>query len=274
MRFEGKVAVITGGGQGLGSAFASALVEEGARVALLDVNELTAQETAEALEARGFNALGLHCDVTDDAAVDRAMGQVAEHFGALDILVNNAGLHQRKYNQPFGSLERHELRALFEVNVMGIINCSLACQPFMASAGGGVITNIASTSANASATPYGVSKLAARGLTVALATEMAADNIRVNAISPGFVGSSNLLAECDPERLKAIMAALGASLPAQVVDKCSQEDLVEIVRGLQLLRNEGTVDDVVQALLYLSSEAAGFVTGETLRIAGGSTIGF
>jgi NAD(P)-dependent dehydrogenase (short-subunit alcohol dehydrogenase family) len=119
-----------------------------------------------------------------------------------------------------------------------------------------------------------VSKLAATGVTVALAGELAGDNIRVNAISPGFVGSADTLAECTPERLMAIMAALGTSLPAEVVAKCSSEDLVSVIRSLQLVQREGTVDDVVRALLFLCSDSAGFVTGETLKVAGGAAIGF
>jgi NAD(P)-dependent dehydrogenase (short-subunit alcohol dehydrogenase family) len=231
-------------------------------------------ETAAALEDRGHGALGLRCDVTDEHEVDRCVQQAHDRFGRIDILVNNAGLHQRKYNQPFGSLSRNEVRALFEVNVMGIINCSLACQPTMAAGGGGAIVNIASVSANASRTPYGVSKLAARGVTAALAAEFAADNIRVNAISPGYVGSSNALAECTPDRLVAIMAALGTVLPPDVIAKCSSEDLVSIIRSLQLVPREGRVDDVVQALLYLCSDEAGYVTGETIKVAGGAAIGF
>jgi len=137
-----------------------------------------------------------------------------------------------------------------------------------------VIVNIASAAGHTSHTPYGVSKLASRGVTVALAAEFADDGIRVNAISPGFVGSADTLAECSPERLMAILAALGSTLPREVLAKCSSDDLVSIIRSLQLVRRDGTVDDVVDGLLYLCSESAGFVSGETLKVAGGSSIGF
>lgn len=269
-----KVAVITGGGRGLGSAFATALAEDGAGIVILDVDEPAALDTAKALEDRGFTAWGVRCDITDDQSVDRVVGETVERLGRIDILVNNAALHRARYNQPFASLTRDEIRSLFEVNVMGIINCSLACRPAMADGGGGVMVNIASTSANASRTPYGVSKLTVRGLTVAFAGEFAADGIRVNAISPGFVGSAGTLAQCSREQLTAILAALGSHLPARVLDRCSDDDLVDIIRSLQLVEREGTVDDVVEALVYLCSDSAGFVTGETLRVAGGSSLGF
>jgi NAD(P)-dependent dehydrogenase (short-subunit alcohol dehydrogenase family) len=268
------VAVITGGGGGLAAAFADALTEQGARVALLDVDEAAAARAADALTARGVDALGLACNVRDEHRVDAAMQEVAAHFGRIDILVNNAALHRKEYNQPFGSLARDDLRALFDVNVMGIIHCSLACQPHMAAGGGGVVINIASTSANAARTPYGVSKLTVLGLTTALAGELGPDGIRVNAISPGFVGSAGPLQDYPRDRLLALLAALGSSLPAQVLERCTNEDLVAAIHDLHLVAREGTPHDVVEALLYLCSDAAGFVTGETLRIAGGSSISF
>ena len=274
MRFEEKAAVITGGGRGLGRAFATALAGEGARIALVDVDEETVLQTASALGERGFEAVGVPCDVRQEHDVDRSMQLVHDRFGRIDILVNSAALHGQKYNQPFVSLERDEVRALFDVNVMGILNCSLACRPMLAAAGDGVVINLASTAANIAATPYGVSKLAARGLTVALASEFAADNIRVNAISPGFVGSAGALAECSHERLLALLASQGVHLPPSVLAKCSLEDLTSIFLSQQLLAREGTTDDVVKALLYLCSDDAGFVTGETLKIAGGSALGF
>jgi NAD(P)-dependent dehydrogenase (short-subunit alcohol dehydrogenase family) len=274
MRFAGKVAVITGGSGGLGRSFAGVLAEEGAHIAILDVDETAAFDTASALTQRGFEALGAVCDVTDERDVDQTTQQVRDRFGRIDILINSAALHRRKYNQPFGSLPRDEVRALFDVNVMGIINCSLAAQPTMAAGGGGVIVNIASTSGNTVRTPYGVSKLAARGVTTALAAEFAGDNIRVNAISPGFIGPTAPLAERAPKDLMPLLAAIGSTVPTEVLSKCSSEDLVRIVRSLQLVQRDGTVDDIVQAMLYLCSDAAGFVTGETLKIAGGAAIGF
>jgi NAD(P)-dependent dehydrogenase (short-subunit alcohol dehydrogenase family) len=274
MSFDGKVAVVTGGARGLGSAFASAVAGEGARVVLLDADEAVVTDTAGALEQRGFAALGAACDVRDEHDVERAVQQALDRFGRIDILVNSAALHRHKYNQPFGSMARDDVRDMFDVNVMGILNCALACRPPMASTDGGVIVNLASTAGHTSCTPYGVSKLAARGLTVALAYEFAGDNIRVNAISPGFVGSAGTLADYAPEQLMALLASQGVRLPETVLAKCSTQDLVDIFMSLQLTEREGTPDDVVKALLYLCSDDAAFVTGETLMVAGGAALAF
>lgn len=274
MEFGGKVTVITGGGGALARVFASALAERGAQLGLLDVDEKLATEAVSALEERGYKAFGSRCDVTDEHDVEQKMKQIHEQYGRIDILINTAALHRQKYNQPFATLERDDVRAMFDVNVMGILNCSLAAQPYMASLGGGVIINIASTAGNTSCTPYGVSKLAARGLTVALAYELSGDNIRVNGISPGFVGSAGALADRTPGQLMALLTSQGVRLPETVLSKCSTQDLIDIFMSLHLTKREGTPNDVVAALLYLCSDDAGFVTGETLKIAGGSALGF
>ena len=274
MRFEGKVALITGGGRGLGLAFAGAIAAEGARVALLDADRTAVDEAASDLEGRGFEALGLACDVRDEHRVEQVVDEVRGRFGRIDILINSAALHRRKYNQPFGALERDDARALFDVNVMGVLNCALACRPVMAAGGGGSIVNLASTAGHTSVTPYGVSKLAVRGLTLALASEFAGDDIRVNAVSPGFVGSAGSLEGYAREQLMALLASQGVRLPDSLLARCETRDLVDLFMSLQLTRREGTMDDVVQALLYLCSDDAGFVTGETLKVGGGSASGF
>jgi NAD(P)-dependent dehydrogenase (short-subunit alcohol dehydrogenase family) len=169
-------------------------------------------------------------------------------FGGIDILINNAGKHLMKYNQPFSVLERDEVRALFDVNVIGVVNCSVAARPSMAARGGGVIVNISSMASYLSATPYAVSKLAVRGLTIAFASEFAADHIRVNAIAPGLMATENAIAD----------------LPQSIVD--------DIVNEKQMIHRLGTMDDIVQAMLYLCSDESSFVTGETLRVTGGTPL--
>ena len=123
----------------------------------------------------GGQAIAVRCDVADEEQVDAAVAATAEKFGGIDILINNAGLHLTKYNQPFGVLSRNELRGLFDVNVIGVINATLACRDSMRDRGGGVVLSILSMAGYLSATPYAVSKLAVRGLTVAFATELAPD---------------------------------------------------------------------------------------------------
>jgi len=187
MRFDRRTAVITGGAIGFGRAFARALVAEGASVVIADVDVEMAERTAAELVDAGGKAIAVDCDVADPDRVDAAVATTIERFGGIDIVINNAGLHLMKYNQPFGVLSRNEIRSLFNVNVMGVINVTLACRDSMRDRGGGVVLNISSMAGYLSATPYAVSKLTVRGLTVAFATELAPDRIRVNTVVPGWV---------------------------------------------------------------------------------------
>jgi NAD(P)-dependent dehydrogenase (short-subunit alcohol dehydrogenase family) len=242
--YEGKVAVITGGGRGFGQAFGTALAARGAHVVLADIDGSAARSAADELVAQAGSATGLDCDVSDDAAVASMVHEVTGRYGGIDILVNNAGLHSDAYNKPFAELGLAKIRRLLEVNVMGVISCSLAARPAMAGRPGASIVNISSSAAYANRTAYGVSKLAVRGLTVSFAREFAVDGIRVNAIAPGLIFTETIRAE----------------LPRAEVER---------VMSQQILQREGEERDIVEALLYLVSPRASFVTGETLRVTGG-----
>jgi 3-oxoacyl-[acyl-carrier protein] reductase len=245
MRFEGKVAFITGGGVGFGRAFARALAAEGASIVVADIDGDAGTALARDLEDAGTPALAVVCDVADEHQVQAGIDTTVERFGGVDILINNAGKHLTKYNQPFSVLERDELRALFDVNVIGVVNCSVAARPSMAARGGGVILNISSMAAYLNVSPYSVSKLAVRGLTIAFATEFAGDAIRVNGIAPGLMATENAMDD----------------LPSALVD--------EFVNGRQLIHRLGVMEDIVQAMLYLCSDESSFMTGETLKVTGG-----
>lgn len=250
MRFDGRTAVITGGAIGFGRAFARALVAEGAGVVLADIDADTAEQTAAELVSSGGLAIAVECDVADADQVDAAVATTVDRFGGIDIVINNAGLHLTRYNRPFGALSRDEVRGLFDVNVMGVINVTLACRDSMRKRGGGVVLNISSMAGYMSATPYAVSKLAVRGLTVAFATELAPDRIRVNALAPGLMNTENALAD----------------LPRPLID--------EFVNQRQLVNRLGTMGDVVSAMLFLCSDEASFITGETLKVSGGYPLNF
>src|SRR5437879_7282385 len=135
MRFDHKVVFITGGAIGFGRAFGRALGREGAAIALADIDGDGAQTTAKQFETEGIQALALTCDVAVEEEVDRAVEATVRRLGGVDILINNAGKHLMKYNQPFSVLPRHELRALFDVNVIGVVNCTIACRAAMAERG-------------------------------------------------------------------------------------------------------------------------------------------
>jgi 3-oxoacyl-[acyl-carrier protein] reductase len=244
-RFENKVAFITGGAIGFGRAFGRALAAEGAGIAVVDIDFDAAEKEAQALQASGHTALAVACDVADENQVDAAVETVVRELGGIDVLINNAGKHLTKYNQPFSVLPRHEIRALFDVNVIGVVNCSVACRETMQARGGGVILNISSIAGRGTTSPYGVSKLAVRGLTIAFAKELAPDGTRVNAIAPGLMGTENALAD----------------LPTEMVES--------FVNDLQLIHRLGAMDDIVNAMLFLCSPEASFVTGETLQVSGG-----
>lgn len=240
---QGKVAVITGGGRGFGKAFGTALAARGAHVVLADIDGAAATAAAAEITGKGGSAYGAACDVADEAAVAAVFGEIAERHGGIDILVNNAGLHSAAYNKPSAEIGIASLRRLFDVNVMGVYICSLAARPAM-SGRSAAIVNISSSAAYANRAAYGVSKLAVRGATVQLAREFAADGIRVNAIAPGLIFTDTIRAELPRDEVARVMAQ-------------------------QILPREGEERDVVDALLYLVSPAASFVTGETLRVTGG-----
>ncbi|MER5435179.1 SDR family oxidoreductase [Streptomyces sp. NPDC002588] len=240
---QGRVALVTGGGRGFGKAFGEALSALGAHVVLADIDGDAAAEAAADLTAKGLSATGVACDVADEAQVGEVVGEIAEHHGGLDILVNNAGLHAA-YNKPFTELGLTKVRRVLDVNVMGTVICSLAAHEAMRGRPGAGIVNISSSAAYANRSIYGVSKLAVRGLTVAFAREFAAAGIRVNAIAPGLIFTDTVRAQLSPAEADRVL-------------------------GEQILRQEGQEQDIVEALLFLVSSKASFVTGETLRVTGG-----
>jgi len=252
-----RIALVTGAASGIGKAIAVRLAAEGACVVIADLDEGKAQSAAEEIARAGGAigqssdvAVGIAADVTNEEAVQAAIDATLLAFGGIDIVINNAGQAAMKYNQPFGALSRNEIRSLFDVNVMGVINVTLACRDSMAERGGGVVLNISSMAGYMSATPYAVSKLTVRGLTVAFATELAPDRIRVNAIAPGLMNTENALAD----------------LPKPLID--------DFVQRLQLVHRLGRMDDVVQAAVFLASDEASFITGETLKVSGGYPLNF
>jgi NAD(P)-dependent dehydrogenase (short-subunit alcohol dehydrogenase family) len=241
----GKIALITGGGRGFGAAFGQALAERGAHVILADLDVEAAQGAAEAIRAQGLSASAVACDVSDEEQVNGVVADLVAEHGGLDILVNNAGLHSAAFNKPSAELGIAKLRRLFDVNVMGVLICTLAAKDAMTGRPGASVVNLASAAAYTNPTAYGVSKLAVRGLTISLAKEFAPIGVRVNGIAPGLIFTDTIRAELSP-------------------------DVVERVMAGQFLRQEGEVDDIVNCLLHLVSDRAGFVTGETLRVTGGS----
>src|SRR5690606_11083290 len=186
----------------------------------------------------------LSSDLSDEERVSGCAVIVAKASCKIDILINNAGLHLSEYNKSFEELGLRAVKRLFDVNMMGVIHLSLACKKYLA-IGKGNILNIASISSIQPVSPYGVSKLCVRGLTIAFATQFAASGIRVNSLSPGLIDTVSAMQD----------------LPQEMIRACRDE--------LQLVIRTGNTLDVVNAMLYLCSDRASFVTGENLTISGG-----
>jgi 3-oxoacyl-[acyl-carrier protein] reductase len=232
----GTTAVITGGGRGFGQAFGIALAAEGAHVVLVDI------------DAAGGSAQGFAGDVTDEARIGEIMAEAAKANGGIDILINNAGLHNAEYGQPISKLGLAKFRRLFEVNVIGVACCTIAAMPHMRGRKGASVVNIASSAAHMGGSPYGDSKLAVAGMTITFARELGAEGIRVNAISPGLMLTETIKADLAPE----IQAR---------------------VKAMQMISDDGLPEHIVDAMLFLTSPQARFITGETLRVTGGSAAG-
>lgn len=244
-RLAGRVAAITGGGAGIGVEYARALLDEGVDVALIDRDGDLVAATARELEDAGEGrVLAVAADVTDAEAVDSAAAEVEKAFGRLDILINNAGLHLPEWNKQPTLLDNDRWRRLLDVNVVGIVNVTRAFRPLLSAAPAAVVVNQGSMAGHRPTSSYGISKLAVRGLTVALATELAADGIRVVSLAPGAVATEGVLASVPKDRLDALV-------------------------DIQLVPRLAEPADLVGPLLFLCSEESAFITGETLCPSGG-----
>jgi 3-oxoacyl-[acyl-carrier protein] reductase len=247
---KGINAVVTGGGRGFGKAFGAALAGEGAHATLIDLDGDIAESAAADIRASGGLATAYAGDVTEEDRMAEIMADTSAIHGGIDILINNAGLHSHEYSQPIVTMGVAKTRKVFDVNVNGIIICTLTARPHMTNRANASIINIASSAAyiGLHAHAYGVSKMTVAALTVVFAGELGPDNIRVNAIAPGMV----------------LTATIRAELPEAVKDQA---------RAMQFLRRDGEETDIVEAMLFLTSDKARFITGETLRVTGGASAG-
>ncbi|HEX4017161.1 MAG TPA: glucose 1-dehydrogenase [Frankiaceae bacterium] len=242
-QFDGKVAIITGGAQGIGQAYAEAFASEGASVVIADIAAEGAHKVAGQIEASGGQSLGVGADVADEESVAAMIAAAVERFGGVDILVNNAGLHMGKYNL-CSTLPVEDWRRLLDVNLLGPVLCARHCRSPMAARGGGVILNQSSSAAYLGVGAYGISKLALNGLTMSLASELAPDQIRVVGIAPGMVASD------------------------AVIERLEEENKALVLNG-QLIKRFATVEDLLGMALTLCSDASSFVTGQTFLVDGG-----
>lgn len=242
-RLDGKVALVTGGAKGIGRAIADGLARDGARIVIADL--AGAEEAAAAYP----DGVGLTADVADEQSVERMTDQALERCGSVDVLVNNAGLYASLAMRPFTEIPLDEWRRVMDVNVASMFLACRAIVPAMRERGGGAIVNISS------GTPfrgvpfllhYVTSKGAIVAFTRALAKELGHAGVRVNCVAPGFTMSD------------------GVREHPEVVEK-----LRDVSVAARTIQRDQEPEDVVGAVVYLASPAAGFVTGQTIVIDGG-----
>jgi 3-oxoacyl-[acyl-carrier protein] reductase len=247
MRLKDKVAIVTGAGSGMGEAIAHTYAREGAKVAVLDVNEQAANKVASAI---GAAALAVACDVTNKADIVRAVEMTEKKFGVTDILVNNAGVAH--VNKPLMEIDEREFDRVFDVNVKGLFVFTQAVVPAMRNKGGGVIVNVGSTAGlrpRPGLSAYNATKGAVHNLTKTLAVELAPDKIRVCAIAPVATDTPLLPTFLGPA-------------PGQ------REKFIATVP----LGRLATSQDIADAALFLASPEAKFLTGNIMEVDGGRCV--
>jgi len=248
MRLQNKVAIVTGGGVGIGKAYAQGLAQEGAKVVVADIQEAEAQKVAADIRKAGDEAIAVPVDVTS-VEKTQAMAQAAlQAYGRIDILVNNAGLYSALKKKTFMEIDPDEWDRVMAVNVKGLFLCVKAVYPAMKQQGKGKIINISSGTA-LSGSPlflhYVSSKAGVLGFTRALAREVGDDNICVNSIMPGLtISGSN---------------QEGVMTPEQVADR----------RKRRCFQRDQYPQDLVGTVIFLASDDSDFMTGQSISVDGG-----
>ncbi|MFC2740553.1 MAG: 3-oxoacyl-[acyl-carrier-protein] reductase [Selenomonas sp.] len=244
MLLDGKTALVTGASRGIGRAIALRLAAEGARVAINYAgNVKAAEEVKAAIEAAGGTAILCRADVADSAAVEAMVADVAKEFGAIDILVNNAGITR---DTLLMRMKDEDFAKVLDTNLKGVFYCTKAVAKLMMKKRAGRIVNMASVVGlvgNAGQTNYAAAKAGVIGFSKSAAKELASRGITVNAVAPGFIGTD-----------------MTADLPESVKEKA----LSDIPLG-----RAGQPEDVANAVLFLASDQASYITGQVVHVDGG-----
>ena len=248
-RLDGRVAVVTGAGRGIGAAEAVRLAQDGANVAVLDLTEEAGRETVEAVEATGSEALAIGCDVSNAKEVTAAFEQIADHFGRIDILINNAGV--LRDNLLF-KMSEDDWDTVIDVHLKGSFLCTRAAQEYMVEQEYGkiVLTSSIVALGNKGQVNYSAAKAGLQAMARTLALELGRYNINVNAVAPGWI---------ETEMTREAAERVGMSM----------EEMKERFAKNIPLRRFGRVDDIANVVAFLVSEEASYISGETIYVAGG-----
>ncbi|MBL3670414.1 3-oxoacyl-ACP reductase FabG [Streptomyces sp. M2CJ-2] len=244
-----RVAVVTGAARGIGAATAVRLAAEGHAVAVIDLDEGACKDTVEKITAAGGKALAVGCDVSDETQVEAAVARVAGELGAPTILVNNAGV--LRDNLLF-KMSVADWDTVMNVHLRGAFLMSKACQKHMVDAGFGRIVNLSSSSAlgNRGQVNYSAAKAGLQGFTKTLAKELGKFGVTANAVAPGFIAT---------EMTKATAERVGMGFDDFKAAAATQIPVARV----------GEPEDIANAIAFFTGEAAGFVSGQVLYVAGG-----
>ena len=243
MRLKDKVAIITGGANGIGLAACKKFVAEGAKVIMADFDEQTGKRQENSLRELGYEVTFLKVDVADRKSVDLLVSNTIKTYGTIDILINNAGITR---DSMLLKMEPSDFQRVLDVNINGVFNCTQAVVPHFIEKSSGKIINTSSVTGvygNVGQTNYAASKAAVIGMTKSWAKEFGRKGIQVNAVAPGFISTS-------------------------MVEKIPQVMLEKMATAVSLQRL-GQPEDVANAYLFLASNEADYITGHVLHIDGG-----
>lgn len=243
MRLLDKVAIITGGGRGIGEATAKKFAQEGARVVIADINQEDIERTVNEIKSMGGEAMGLVVDVTKGASAIKMVADTVLKYGKLDILVNNAGITM---DSTLLKMTEDQWDKVIDVNLKGVFNCGQAAAKVMVEQGSGVILNASSVvglHGNFGQTNYAATKWGVIGMTKTWAKELGKKGVRSNAVAPGFIATPMV--------------------------KKMPENVVEMMKGKAPLGRLGEPEDIANAYAFLASDEAAFITGSVLEVTGG-----
>ena len=250
-RFDNRVAFITGGSRGIGKGIAETFAEQGAKIAIVDINEEALKEAESEFKEKGINILAIQANVVKSEEVEAAMEQVVKEFGSLDILVNNAGIIR---DNLLFKMTDNDWDQVIDVHLKGAFNTTRAAQKYMVQQKYGRIINISSTSAlgNPGQANYSTVKAGLQGLTKTLARELGKFGVTSNAVAPGFI---------ETDMTKATAERMGVPF----------EDFLKAGASKIPVGRTGKPSDIANAVAFFADEKSSFVNGQVIYVAGGPT---